>query len=288
MINYFAKCTRPSPLNFIVVRLLAGVYSIWKLLSYDFYRLELWPDYFFESHSHNVFLFAPNNLAWIEIEVGIMIILMALFMLGYRLGLVCFFAALILTHLTALHYVVTNSASTFLPTIYLLMLWGLFRHEDPYQFGQLKPDLKSSKEYDFSALKWLILIVGATYFFTGYVKFTNAFWAWMGWQNLALLIHREAPMHLETLPPLGQWLLHCPAILRLASVGTLILEVGFLVAILVKRVPLWPFVISIFVFHTVIALSMNIFFFDQYIILALFFPWDHWLAPLFQNKGILT
>ena len=285
MINYFDNSLRSSPLNFIVIRIVVGVYAIWKLVSYDFELLEKWPRYFFENHQHGVLLAHPWVLQWIEIEVGIVIIMLIGFMIGYRLGIVTFIAALLLSHLTAMHYIVTNSGATFLPTIYLLILWGLYRDTDPYQIGKSKSELEAD-EFDFSILKWFLLIVGASYFFTGYVKVTSAFSAWLNWRNLALLIHREALMHLEVLPSLGAWLLNYPTLLWVSSIGTLFLELGFLIVILLRKIPLWPFLIGLFGFHAIIALAMNIFFFDQYILLALFLPWDEWIQPYLDRRNL--
>lgn len=286
MINYFDNSVRTSPINFLVIRISVGIYAIWKLLSYGFGYLDEWPTYFFESHLHGRLLFHPSILEWIEIEVGLVVLLLIAFMFGYQLGWSSFLAAFFLTHLTALHYTVTNSGSTFLPTIYLLILWGIYRDDDPYQVGADK-SLQKQSSYDFSIMKWLLLIVGASYFFTGFVKITEAFWAWTDWRNLALLIHREALMHLEVLPSLGAWILNYPTLLWFSSIGTLFLELGFLIAILLKKIPLWPFLIGLFVFHAVIALTMNIFFFDQYIILALFLPWDQWISRNLRGRRLL-
>ena len=290
MINYFANPWRSSPLNLLITRVTIAIYAIWKLLSYDFARLQEWPGFFYEQHPHGDWVFNQVFLTNISIEVWLAILLCICFGLGWHTKIVAFILAVLLTHLTAVHYIVTNSAATFIPTIYLLVLWGVYIHTDPYQFtfkmGFSTP-AKDKVNFDMTILKWFLVIIAATYFFTGYAKVIKVGLPWLNPNNMAILIHREALMHLEVLPFAGNLLIDMPVMLAISAAGTLFLELGFLVAVLWDK-PLWPFFWGLVGFHTMIALTMNIFFFDQYILLALFFPWDTWLTSFKTNRKTAT
>jgi hypothetical protein len=286
MINYFSNQHRDNAFNLLITRVTIAIYIIWKLLSYDFHRLQDWPIFLYQNHPHGYFLIGSNFLEFIVFEVFLAIILCVFFGLGWQRKIVALLLAILLTHLTAIHYVVTNSAATFIPTIYLLVLWAVFEHTDPYQYnfwtGFSRTDTVDSKT-DMVILKWFLLIIALTYFFTGYAKIINLGWAWFDPDNMAILIHREALMHLELLPPVGQILIEMPMLLFVSATSTIVLEVGFLIAILINK-PLWPFLLGLLGFHTMIALSMHIFFFDQYILLTLFLPWDRWITRLSPSK----
>lgn len=271
LVNYWRDDRRESTLNLVVARVGLATYAIWKLLSYDLTALEGWPAALYDAHSHGALRLPPGSLAGVEIELALAVAALAVFATGHALRLSAFVAALLIAHLTALHYVPSNAGSTFLPAVYFLLLWGLFADED-------RPGLRPRTARDgapvrLSVLRWGQLVFAACYFFTGWAKLTKAGLAWAGPSNLALIIHREAIMHLDGVPWLGRLLIEHPPLAALSTVATLVFECGFLPALLLGA-PLWPFALGLLGMHTLIDFTMGIFFFDQYLIFALFIPWD--------------
>ena len=287
-VNYFADPVRRSPVNLLVARIGIGAYVIWKLLSYDFHRLHEWPDFVFRTHEHGVFLPSPNIVHYLQYEVGLAIVLMIAFAVGYRLRIVCSLAPAILLHLAAIHYVVTNSGTTFLPVSYSLVIWGLFRDDDVTTFDarRRKTPVLHAVECEFAMrpLQWLLVVFAATYFFTGYCKLLNVGAAWVHPTNLQLMISREALMHLDELPNTASLILRYDWLATLSTLSTIVVECGFLIAVLTKRSITW-FVIGAAALHTMILLTMGILFFDQYVIMLLFVPWDELRFRLSMNRG---
>jgi hypothetical protein len=121
-----------------------------------------------------------------------------------------------------------------------------------------------------------LLTVAILYFGSAWAKLVfgsgGVAWEWMSPGNLARwtissLIYWEPPT------PLGELMLRSRVLLSAAAVGTVVLEAGLLVVVLLG-LPITPVVVGLLGMHTVITLSLGPFFFDQYVFLALFIPWD--------------
>src|SRR5690606_4448037 len=128
-------------------------------------------------------------------------------------------------------------------------------------------------------------LIATTYFFTGYSKLLFAGGSWLDPEHLALQLQAEAIRFLNEIPPVASLLIEHQWLAALSSWLTLVLECGFLVAV-VLRLPIWPFMIGLAGLHTMILLSMNIFFFDQYILFLLFVPWDKLHVPAKQINPV--
>lgn len=285
-VNYFKERRRATSFNIFIVRVLLGVYGIWKALSYDFERLREWPEFLFAQNYHAIDILVSLQLDFVWIEKWIIVALFVLFVFGWRTGFVTFFLAAFITHVGALHYSVTNSGATWMPVIYILILFGLYRETDVLSVdgyrrtssmpqGELNAVLKRGDDSPLymGFLMWTLIIFAATYFFTGYSKILFAGVSWLEMGHLPVQLQVEAIRHLNEVPPTAQFLIDHQIIAWISSWLTIVFECGFLIFVLL-RLPIWPFIIGLAGLHAMILLTMNIFFFDQYLLYLAFIPWD--------------
>jgi hypothetical protein len=267
-VNYLWEPTRDSPMNLVLARVVVSFYAIWKLLSYGWSGLTTWPEFVFYSAHPPVLI--PIEYIWVEVAITIGALLLVA--AGRYVHIAGFTAALLLAHLTGIHYAVTNQASTFLPTIYFLILLAIY---SDISSNPLSPPSNhdENENYVLSPLRWLLLIVAGTYFFAGFAKVQSGVFAWASGDNIGRAIIWESTSHVGGYTDVGLWLLDNPIFLDIIGWCTIIFEVGLLIALL-ARLPIWPFVIGLLGVHFGIALSMQIVFFDQPILFALFLPWD--------------
>lgn len=297
-VNYFASPRPQSAFNISFARVLIGLYSIWKLLSYDIDDLQNWPIILFDRHQNGLLLFSEGYLQYLLLEQWVLVIALGLFVLGWRLGLTAFLSALLLAHLTALHYVPSNAATTFLPAVYSLILFGLFRENETrslYKLTRVMSRIKGAlgglsepgreQSVDMSSLKWIQLLFALTYFFTGFSKLANAGPQWASAENFALILNAEAIMNLNELPAASQFLISSSGLSSILAWATLVLECGFVIALLL-RAPLTPFFIGLAGMHVAIAATMGILFFDQFVFFALFVSWDSLYSQRRRNQRI--
>lgn len=277
--------------------MLLGLYGIWKLASYDFPQLAHWPAFLFEQHAHRQFLLHPGLRDWLGLESAAAGIALACFALGLRIGLSAFVAAAAIVHLGALHGVVTNSGTTLLPIVYALVLWGLYRHTDELSLDRwLRQPLPlrdwlaraaaggRAGGYRQPILAWLLLLLATVYFFTGYAKLATSGWAWADAGNLLRTLRWEQLMHLGREPWAAALVIEHPGLAGLSGWTTILLEIGFLPWVLL-RLPIAPPALGLLGMHSAIALTMGIFFFDQYLLFALFLPWDRLLGCPVAGRG---
>lgn len=267
-VNYLWEPTRDSPMNLVLARVVVSFYAIWKLLSYGWSGLTTWPEFVFQSAHPPVLI--PIEYIWVEVAIAIGALLLVA--AGRYIHIAGFTAALLLAHLTGIHYAVTNQASTFLPTIYFLILLAIYSDISSQTLSS-PSNYDGDGAYALSPLRWLLLIVAGTYFFAGFAKIQSGVFAWASGDNIGRAIIWESTSHLDGYTGVGLWLLQNPVLLDIIGWCTIIFEVGLLIALL-ARLPIWPFVIGLLGMHFGIALSMQIVFFDQPILFALFLPWD--------------
>lgn len=277
-VNYFACSSRPSGINRSCARALVGCYAAWKILSYSIDSLQEWPPFLFRAHAHGAFLLAEHWLVLLPVEKWATVALLGFFVAGRGVRWMALASAILIGHMTALHYVVTNSGSTFLPAVYILVLFAIYHDADDFPSPTSRSPGTACAEgepalHSMAVLKWSLLTISLLYFFTGYSKIAAAGLDWTEPGNLTRMIHAEAIMHLDHIPPVGWVIMQDPWLARLSSWGTLVLECGFLPAV-VAGLPITPIVLGLLIMHTVIALAMRIVFFDQYVLFLLFVPWD--------------
>jgi hypothetical protein len=225
--------------------------------------------------------------------VMITVVLLLAFIVGFKIRYAAFFSALIITHLSGIHYVISNSGCTWLPVIYFLMIFALYAENDKISIdhflslkkkgiSKLNQLLRSDDEkHSHIILLHLLVITSLIYFFTGISKLiiVGFEWASSGYMNRLLL--REYLFHLNVLPFFSKVIIEYEFLGLLSGVLTIVLEISLLVVVLLKR-NITLFVIGLAGMHIMIALTMEVFFFDQFILYLLFIPWD---TIIRQSKG---
>jgi predicted DCC family thiol-disulfide oxidoreductase YuxK len=126
-----------------------------------------------------------------------------------------------------------------------------------------------SRAYGFP-VKAMMLMVGVAYFFPGVWKVSVAWGQWFTATNLSRLIitmlHDQPPSAFQS------WMLGMPTLLFLGSVATIVFEVGFVFAILVRR--LRPIAaLAGLAFHNAIGLLMAIPFGSLQVCYVIFIDW---------------
>lgn len=299
-INYWKDDVRESGINLAFGRITLCIYAIWKLLSYEWSGVQRWPLFIFEKSPQSHLVIGPSNLSYIWLEVVIALIMLFGVLVGYRLGLTGFLSAFILAHLSGVHYAVTNSSSTFLPVVYLLLFIALFRNTDKISADAVRKTRSQSLEslntflkqerpttYPMPALKWILLTVGIIYFFTGFAKVKYGVFDWASGENLARTIQMDSLRYLRDVPTVGQFLINITPLAAVSAWASVILELGLVITIIIG-LPYWPFAIGLLGMHLMIDVAMNIFFFDQFIIFALFLPWDRLYAWAASDESIIV
>jgi len=294
-LNYYAQKERSSSINLAVGRIILGITALWKMMSYDWNLLQEWPLFLFKNHLHKFYLPFDNYLSYIFILKWLLVISLICFILGHKVALTSFTSAVLIAHITSFHFVVTNHR-TLLLVVYLLLFFGIFRETEHLTIDFIrKIGKKSLKElnnylksksvclYQMDILKWSLVTIALTYFFAGYCKIIyGPLLEWATSNNLSRTIHFAALTHLNGIPPVGQFIINHPSIGFISAWLTIILEVGFLVMVVLKR-SISLFIIGIFGMQILIFLAQGLFFFDLIMLYGLFIPWDR-LFKKFTSK----
>ena len=292
-INYVRDETRSTPLNLAAARMILAGYLIWKTVWYDWPRLLATPFTVADTYTFLV----PASPTVLVVEKWALIGLLILVLVGYRLGLTTFLSALLVGHLGAVRYTVNTSGGTtaLFFSVYFLILFGLYRDQDVLTAAVLWRALRrrltqatasrSSPEtatprssasedaaYPMTALKYNLVVIAIVYFGGGVDKLLSAGLAWAGPANLSRIVLVRNALYSHPIP-IGPSLLQYPLLVSAAAVGTLVLELGLLVAV-VTRLPIDPFVVGVLGMQAVIAVAIGPFFFDVFVFFAMFLPWD--------------
>jgi predicted DCC family thiol-disulfide oxidoreductase YuxK len=303
-INYFKSPARPTCLNLAVARVIFCLYCLWKVSTFPFAELATFPDSFLEANNHALLgALRLTHAGWLLAEQAVAVICLLSCAIGLWTGVTSFIAALIMSHLAGLSFAF-NADKTFLLPIYFFIFYGIYRGQDSLTFDHFCSLRRKSQEdlnamlqatgqspmAVLSALKWLLLASAAIYFFTGYGKIKIAGWGfdWAAADNIRLsLLHNPIARGIE-LPPVGAFLLEQPWILSLMGTGTLLLELGFLVVVLVGRT-ITPFIIGLAGMHLGILLSMRVnYLSDMLFVYAALFAWDSLSKRLQGNQKLMV
>lgn len=139
--------------------------------------------------------------------------------------------------------------------------------------GQLRRT-ESGAAYGF-ALKAMMLVVGLAYFFPGAWKVSIGWDGWFTGTNLSRLILGALYGHEPS--AFQRWMLGQPTLLFLGTIATIVFEMGFVFAILFRRIR--PFAaLAGLGFHNAIGLLMAIPFGSLQICYVIFFDWRTILA----------
>ena len=290
-INYVATPTRNTPLNLAVSRVLISLYAAWKVGTYPFAALRDYPPFLLADcrwAPQNTFFAWPSAVvAWIPWEQGLTVLCLLLVAAGWRLGLTTFAAAFLLSHLAGLNFLISNE-KTFLLTIYFLIGIGLYRQHDTLTLVRRWSHdsvRATNKETPMSALRFFQVVFGVIYFFTGWAKFIGGHYSlhWAAAENIRLVIHKNALYHIHQWPAAAAAILPHDLPFALAGGITLALELGFIVAILL-RLPITPFILGLLGMHSGIFATMHLnYLADMAVFYAAFLPWDAWLTKPAQG-----
>jgi hypothetical protein len=292
-INYFKSSTRESPLNLAVARVLLGVYLLWKVPSLDIYAPYHWPG----DIDHRVsFLISPTIEALLPMLYALSIISIILFIFGYRIPLTSFLTGSTVSVLTAQQFALNSSggSSTVYISVLIVFLIGLFadhQYLSVDRFRRTKLIIYNSpvtSSFSMAPLKWGQIIFALTYFGSGIAKvISGPLFDWAIAQNLGrYMLSRPILYRNEQTMVISSHLAeHGILILALAWL-TLILQIGFLVAIL-SRISITPFVLGLLGFHIASGLTLGMIFYDNMAFFLLFVPWDSVHSWFLQNESFV-
>jgi hypothetical protein len=143
--------------------------------------------------------------------------------------------------------------------------WAWFRH-----------DARAESNHYALPLRYLWLLIGLGYFFAGFWKVAFCGLDWALSDNLRNTLW-EQWAYRSDFQPLFR-LDHYPILCRLAAVGTLVYELGFLVALPFRRLRPWLCVLGI-LFHAGIALIMGLNFWSLLAYYPTLIDWGRLLGP---------
>jgi len=303
-VNYFCSDERTSCLNLSVARWILCLYGVWKIASYPFYSVACFPEDFFSNNPYNYLSwFRWSSPEWVFAEQALAVLLLGFCALGLFRAFSTFGAALILTHLEGLSFAIENE-KTSTNLAFFLIFYGIFRSADTITLDafranrRVQPDnlrallVKEQKKEPIrlEALKWFLVTLAVIYFFTGFGKWQVAGWnlTWGAPENIRLAILNNAVGRTLPIAPLGEFLAGQPWLLAIAGYGTLFLELGFLIAVLLK-LPVTPFFLGLAGMHTVIWLAMDVNYFTDMVFLYMaFVAWDSLAARLQRGRKLLV
>lgn len=279
-----------------VARFVIGIYIIAKVVSLDWSVPAEWPVFLHTEYTWLIFSQVHLDYFWIE---GLLLLgSLTLFTFGYRTGLTAFLSAVLVAHFSGIYFMIHNSGTiqTFLFDIYLLIIYGLYTYHDEISIDELRrtggrnlSDLNSllkstsSTKKNLPFLKLVLITVGLTYFFNGLIKIVNGpVWEWVTPASLNRYMTAQQILTRKQLP-VAEFFIQHPEIAFIAAVGTIILEAGFIVSI-VKDWAYDLFIVGLIGMHTVIAFALTPFFWNHYIVFALFLPWDSFYTRLLPDE----
>lgn len=296
-INYVAERTRHSPLNVAVARALVGLYLAWKLLSYDWAVLSEWPVYSARGYG---LLVSDLTLSLAPVTALVLAALSVVFALGYRLRPVSFLLALGVAHLALHRYALNPSGGTesFYIAVFFVVLFGLFAREDALSVDGIRrtatrplSDLNASlqeapdRTFSMGALTWSLVVLAIVYFGSGLAKVIRGpGLEWIQGETISRYVTHRAVYYGRELV-VGELIVETPLLSTLAAVGTIALEVGFLVAV-VLGLAVAPFVVGLAGMHAVVVLAIGPFFFDMFVFLGCFLGWDRLFERLTADRSL--
>lgn len=293
-VNYHADPSRATPLNLAVARCILGSYLFWKTMWYDWHLLVNTPFRISESY-----LWAIPPARVLVAEKYLLLLSLAAFVVGYRVGITSFVSAALLSHLGAVRfslYLGGNTTSLFVGA-YALLFYGLYREQDvltvdtlrrtgSMRVDELRDHFAGTSRRSFRAdpLRHLVLVLAIVYFGSGLDKVLVGGTAWFGPANLTRTVVTWTSFENIGLG-LGVLLVEYPILATVASVGTVVLEMGLLAVVLLGA-PLTLPVLALLGFMVTIPLVLGILFVDVFFLVAMLFTWDRLDAALSPDREV--
>lgn len=295
-INYVSDPERDSTINIAAARGILGFWLVWKTAMYDWPLFLAVPVYQTPEFAWAVPPVAPGLL--LTVEKWLLIGLLVGFVVGYRIRFTAGASAFLLAHLGTVRATQIGSGETeaLFIGVYVLILFGLFpesnvlsvdflrrtKHESLATLRRrLGPDGTSHR---MPALKWSLVVIALIYFGAGFEKvfhdgITNPSLGFATAENLARIVTTYRPDG-----PLN-FVAEYPLLMRAGGIGTLVLELGFLVAVLAK-LSITPMILGVLAFTASNRLLLGIHFVDVYFLLLLFAAWDVGYKRLIRDREI--
>ena len=298
IVNYVRNPTRQSPINLAVARVVLAGYLVWKTLPYDWLLFVAAPFAGFETYRFAIPATIPELLI---VEKWLLVGLLPLFAVGYRVRVTALAAALVVGHFAVVRFTLNTSggATALFFSSWYLLFFALYagdktdglsadavRRTGERSIDELRGFLKADapRSYAMAPLRWSLLAFAIVYFGAGVAKLYIGGLAWLRPENLSrtLVLFNEAYGH-----PLGvgSALVDYPLVVSALAVGTVVLEVGLLVAV-VAGLPLWPVVVGLLGMHTGVVVLMGMVFFDVVPMFAMFVAWDRLYARVVSDDQL--
>jgi predicted DCC family thiol-disulfide oxidoreductase YuxK/uncharacterized membrane protein YphA (DoxX/SURF4 family) len=295
VLNYVARPSRSTPFNLAAARVVLVTATLWKLVRYDWGALPTWPAPLRDILPVFRHPFVFSHVQLVALACGLCLLAV---LVGYRLRATAWAGAILLTYLGAVRhaYQTSHTSRILFNAALVLLLFALFAEEDRLSVDQLRrtrdatlASLRDHLELDLGefphrALRWTLVVVGVFYFQAGYGKLVGDPVSWVQPWNLGRYVAFRAG---DQGYYLAEFMLAHPPVLVAGAVGTIFLEVGLLVAV-VLGFRLWAFLAGLVGMHAVIAVSVGPVFADQLPFLALLLPWDSLQRRLQRREELVV
>jgi predicted DCC family thiol-disulfide oxidoreductase YuxK len=282
MINYFSEDNRETPINSAAARILLCTWTIWVLVMYEWTVYPHWPSPLYDLMPVLRHPAIISHIGWIVAICGCLVLSV---LIGYRVSFAAWGAAVLLTYLGVVRtaYQISHTSKILMTVAILFVIIAVFDQEDKITIDQIRrtrhrelTSLTSHLETDIGqhrhrALKWGLVVFGFFYFHSGIKKLINSPIEWLQPASLGRYILFR--LNGDGTRFLGEFMLEHPILLFIGALATILLQIGFLMAILLGT-RVWPFFLIIVGMHTTIMFSVGPIFIDHLILLSIFVPWD--------------
>lgn len=296
--NYLRDPIANTPINLALTRIALSGYLIWVIGSTDWASFNHYPLTITRSNPLALqFLFPELVRSNLALVGWLAIVLLLLFAAGISVKYVAFGASIVVCYLGITRYYVNASWSTqmYFAASILLMFWALYHEQDLLTFdgvkkrastttGNLQKEATSlSPVHRTDPLRYYLVVLGLLYFGSGLAKLLVGGPAWISAINMGR--HAFRPLSPGYSPYLRDLMLQFDTLLLLLAVGTIVLELGFLLAILTDKFLAWV-IVMLLGMHIGIALVMGPIFLYTMVFLMLFFDWERAMAAMGPRSKI--
>lgn len=295
-VNYFRSPMRESPVNIVVARIVLSGYVIWKTIWYDWELVAQTP--FSLAAEVYTILLPPAAPFMLTVEKWALILVMVSFAVGYRLLLSSFLGATLLGHLATIRFTLNPDGGTtaLFIAVWFIIFFGLFHEQRGFAIDSFRIDLVTPSNVErflksepgpfrMDALRWSLLAIALVYFGAGISKVIHGpLLEWATVENLSRTIVMINAKN-DIIGGIGPYLVQYPKMMFLAAWGTIILELGFILAVLLG-ISITPFILGFFAMKLIIGLAMGPFFFDIYLLFLPFVAWDDILGATASDNRL--
>lgn len=300
--NYVRDSWTNTPLNLATARIILSGYLIWVLVSIEWGQLSRYPPTRTASDTEPFQVLIPEVvLLYVDLLVLVTVLLLLMVAIGAYLQYSGYLASLLVCYFGVLRFQVdvTWSTQMFFAAGLLLMFYALYSDRDELSVDGLRrtshtglnglnAHLKrpvGSRRYRASPLRVFLLALGLLYFGSGLGKLVVGGPGWMTATNLGRNVFR--PIQYGYAPGLRDVILQFELLLLALAVGTIVLELGFLVSILTNRL-FDAFILSLLAFHIGIALTMGPIFVYTIVFLLLFLDWRRIASAITPSDDLIV